>query len=42
MRPHFGLGAAARVDVVEVRWPDGTVSTQTNVKANQTLTVVQR
>jgi hypothetical protein len=41
LRPHFGLGTATRVDV-DVRWPDGTVSTQAGVKADQTLTVVQR
>ncbi|MCL6464587.1 MAG: ASPIC/UnbV domain-containing protein, partial [Acidobacterium ailaaui] len=23
MRPHFGLGDATKVDMVEVRWPDG-------------------
>ena len=24
-RAHFGLGAAARVDAIEVRWPDGLI-----------------
>ena len=22
-RPHFGLGTAAKIDAVEIRWPDG-------------------
>src|SRR4051794_24506887 len=26
MRLHFGIGAAAQVDTLEVRWPDGKVS----------------
>jgi enediyne biosynthesis protein E4 len=23
-RPHFGLGAATKIDAIEIRWPDGT------------------
>jgi enediyne biosynthesis protein E4 len=41
MRQHFGLGAATQADVVEVRWPDGTVTRQENVKANQVLEIRQ-
>ena len=41
MRQHFGLGKAATVDGVEVKWPDGTVTTQSGVKSNQILTIVQ-
>ncbi len=33
---HFGLGAATSVDL-SVRWPDGMVSTESNVAANQLL-----
>ena len=33
---HFGLGNATSVDL-SVRWPDGMVSTETNVPANQLL-----
>jgi hypothetical protein len=36
-RPHFGLGEATVVDRVEVRWPDGTRSTRTNVPARRNL-----
>jgi hypothetical protein len=41
MRRHFGLGAATRVDLLEVLWPDGTVSKLENVKADQILEVRQ-
>ena len=41
MRQHFGLGAAAQADVLEVRWPDGTRTRLENVKADQVLEVRQ-
>jgi hypothetical protein len=41
MRQHFGLGPASLVDSVDVTWPDGTVSHQTAVKANQIITIQQ-
>ena len=37
----FGLGAAARVDVLEVEWPDGAVTTRRDVPAGQTLVIAQ-
>ena len=40
-RRHFGLGAAAEADEVSVKWPDGTVTKQSHVKANQILTIRQ-
>jgi hypothetical protein len=39
LRVHFGLGTAEKAQVVEVRWPSGTVQTLENVKANQILDV---
>ncbi len=39
-RLHFGLGKAGIVDKVEIRWPDGKVTTLTKVKPNRTLTPV--
>jgi enediyne biosynthesis protein E4 len=39
LRLHFGLGAAAKADVVEVRWPSGQVDTLKNVEANQGISV---
>jgi len=41
MRRHFGLGAATEVDEISVRWPDGTVTTQQKVKANQIVQIAQ-
>jgi enediyne biosynthesis protein E4 len=40
-RAHFGLGTAETADLVQVRWPDGTVEEWRNVKANQILRVEQ-
>jgi hypothetical protein len=34
---HFGLGAAATVNTLQVTWTDGTVTTLNNVAANQRL-----
>ena len=38
-RPHFGLGAATRVDEVDVRWPDATHTVLRDVAAGQFLRV---
>jgi hypothetical protein len=38
-RLHFGLGAAVKVDQVEIRWPSGTVERIRNIDANQCLRV---
>ncbi len=38
-RPHFGLGDAAVVDEVEVRWPDGARSLRRNVAVRQNLRI---
>ena len=40
-RAHFGLGDAKKVDRVEIRWPNGSVTKRENVKVNQILDVVQ-
>lgn len=36
---HFGLGAATVVDLLSVTWPDGEVTEQVGVAADQRLTV---
>lgn len=36
---HFGLGNAKRIDTLQVTWPDGMISFQTNVDINKTLIV---
>ncbi|MFH0980511.1 MAG: CRTAC1 family protein [Planctomycetota bacterium] len=40
-RVHFGLGTATQVDKLQIRWPDRTVTTLENVRADQILNVVQ-
>jgi hypothetical protein len=39
---HFGLGAATRVERVEVRWPNGAVTTSSAVDVNRALVVAER
>jgi len=39
VRAHFGLGAAARADRIEVVWPDGRIESITDVSANQIITI---
>ena len=41
MRQHFGLGAAKKVDTVDVVWPDGTSTVKKNVEADQILVIRQ-
>lgn len=41
MRLHFGLGAATRVDAIEVLWPDGSMTRREGVKADQQLELSQ-
>ena len=40
-RQHFGLGANAKADRVEVLWPDQTTTRLENVTANQVLEIRQ-
>jgi enediyne biosynthesis protein E4 len=39
LRQHLGLGAAAKADSIEVRWPSGHVETVRNVDANQFIVI---
>ena len=41
-RVHFGLGAAAVVDSIELQWPSGIKQVLKNVKADQIVTVTER
>lgn len=36
---HFGLGSISQLDSLQIRWPNGTVSTLTLVKVNQHLQI---
>jgi hypothetical protein len=38
---HFGLGAATKVDRLEVQWPDGTTETLSVPAIDKTITIVQ-
>jgi len=38
---HFGLGAATKIDSVEIRWPNGATETLRNVSADAIYTVVE-
>ena len=39
MRVHFGLGSAARVDRVRIRWPNGKTETREGMNARQYVTI---
>ena len=39
LRLHFGLGAAAKADRVEIRWPNGATQVLADVRARQVLVV---
>jgi hypothetical protein len=39
LRQHFGLGAAKKVDTLEVLWPDGTTSSRSGVEVNRKVVV---
>jgi hypothetical protein len=39
LRLHFGLANHSKVDVVEVRWPSGTMDRLTNLKVNEIFTI---
>jgi hypothetical protein len=38
---HFGLGAATKVDKLEIQWPDGSVEVVTVPAVDKTITVTQ-
>jgi hypothetical protein len=40
-RVHFGLGAAATADTIEIRWPSGLVQTLTDVAADRILAITE-
>lgn len=41
LRLHFGLGAATRMDSVEIRWPNGNTETLQTVAADAIYTIVE-
>jgi hypothetical protein len=41
LRVHFGLGAATKIDKVEIRWPSGLVEVLTNVASDRFYNVLE-
>ena len=41
LRLHFGVGHAAKIDELEIRWPSGKVETLTGVPADAIYTIVE-
>jgi hypothetical protein len=41
LRLHFGLGTAAKIDSVEIRWPSGKVETLTNLEADHYYSLLE-
>ncbi|MGA7317546.1 MAG: CRTAC1 family protein [Silvibacterium sp.] len=41
LRVHFGLGAATKIDSLEIHWPSGKVETLTNLAADQFYSVLE-
>jgi len=41
LRLHFGLGSATKIDLVEVRWPNGKVESFKDVAADKIYTIVE-
>ena len=39
LRLHYGLGDKARVDLIEVHWPDGKIETVRDIRADQFLVI---
>ncbi|MGE5110927.1 MAG: CRTAC1 family protein [Acidobacteriaceae bacterium] len=39
LRVHFGVGKAAKVDLLEIHWPSGQIDTMKDVKVNQLIYV---
>jgi len=41
LRLHFGMGAAQRADLIEIRWPSGLIDKHTKVMTNQMIVVTE-
>lgn len=38
-RLHFGLGTRSKIELIEIKWPSGTVDTLKNIEAGRVITV---
>ena len=41
LRLHFGLGSAMKIDLVEVRWPNGKIETFKNLSADRIYSILE-
>lgn len=41
MRPHFGLGTAAKIDFLEIRWPSGLVEQFDDIKVDRIISITE-
>ena len=41
LRVHIGLGRAAAIERLEIRWPNGQAETVPNVAVNQIVTITE-
>ncbi|MBC8164453.1 MAG: CRTAC1 family protein, partial [Bryobacteraceae bacterium] len=42
LRLHFGLGVSERAEVVEIRWPGGSIQRETNVSADRIFVIQEK
>jgi hypothetical protein len=42
LRLHFGLGRASKVDEINVRWPNGSLQSLSDIQGNQILTIEEK
>jgi len=38
---HFGLGAATKIESLEIRWPSGAMETLKNLEADKSYSVLE-
>ncbi len=38
-RLHFGLGSHTRIDLIEIRWPSGTLDRVGNIESDRIITL---
>jgi len=40
-RLHIGLGKNKKIDILEIKWSDGTIETYKNIDSNRYITIMQ-
>ncbi|MGB2605868.1 MAG: ASPIC/UnbV domain-containing protein [Terracidiphilus sp.] len=41
LRTHFGLGAATKIDSIEIRWPSGTIDVIKHLEVDKFYSVLE-